>query len=63
MIMWIPPNESWFKLNKDGTCKSNNLAGCGGIIRDHQGKCKGASSNILECAMRLKQNCGVCMKV
>ncbi|MCI28245.1 ribonuclease H protein [Trifolium medium] len=37
MIGWKPPVEGWVKVNIDGACKSESVAGCGGIIRNNRG--------------------------
>ncbi|MCI44478.1 putative ribonuclease H protein, partial [Trifolium medium] len=29
LIRWKPPEEGWVKLNTDGSCKENGMAGCG----------------------------------
>ncbi|PNX61102.1 ribonuclease H, partial [Trifolium pratense] len=37
-IGWKVPEEGWVKVNIDGASKGERLAGCGGLIRDHQGR-------------------------
>ncbi|KAK7291983.1 hypothetical protein RIF29_07579 [Crotalaria pallida] len=38
-IHWRKPPEGWFKMNTDGTSRGNpGLAGCGGLIRDGEGR-------------------------
>jgi hypothetical protein len=38
-VGWKHPQEGWVKLNCDGACKENvNRAGCGGLLRDTNGK-------------------------
>ncbi|CAJ2673373.1 unnamed protein product [Trifolium pratense] len=36
-IRWQPPEEGWVKVNSDGASKGEQMAGCGGLIRDHRG--------------------------
>ncbi|MCI09825.1 putative non-LTR retroelement reverse transcriptase, partial [Trifolium medium] len=43
-IGWQPPSGDYVKLNTDGACKDNNIAGCGGIIRGNQGEWLGGFS-------------------
>ncbi|MCH94217.1 ribonuclease H protein, partial [Trifolium medium] len=38
MVGWTPPKEGYVKLNTDGACKNQQIAGCGGIIRGSQGE-------------------------
>ncbi|MCI08269.1 putative non-LTR retroelement reverse transcriptase [Trifolium medium] len=38
LIGWKPPPNGWVKLNSDGSCKDNGIAGCGGIIRGSDGE-------------------------
>jgi ribonuclease HI len=37
-IVWKPPSGNFVRLNTDGACKENNIAGCGGIIWGNQGE-------------------------
>lgn len=37
-VRWMPPGPSFVKINVDGSCGKDNLLGCGGAIRDGQGK-------------------------
>ncbi|XP_058768798.1 uncharacterized protein LOC131642580 [Vicia villosa] len=41
-IVWIPPTSRMIKLNTDGACNTN-VAGCGGVLRDHNDIWKGDS--------------------
>lgn len=41
MVSWKPLEREWFKLNTYRACMNGGMAGCGGIIRDSSGKCKG----------------------
>lgn len=34
---WKPPTINMIKLNTNGASKSDKVAGCGGILRDHKG--------------------------
>ncbi|KAF7807009.1 ribonuclease H [Senna tora] len=37
-ILWKKPEVGWVKVNTDGAvCKESKVAGCGGLIRDHDG--------------------------
>ncbi|KAL9419174.1 hypothetical protein AB3S75_037017 [Citrus x aurantiifolia] len=36
-IGWMPPLWPWYKLNTDGSCRKDEGAGAGGIIRDSVG--------------------------
>ncbi|KAF7827309.1 putative reverse transcriptase [Senna tora] len=36
-IKWCPPDEDWIKFNSDGSCASNWMSNCGGVLRDHYG--------------------------
>jgi ribonuclease HI len=38
LICWKPPQASFVKLNTDGACKTDQVAGCGGVIRGNQGE-------------------------
>ncbi|XP_072076475.1 uncharacterized protein [Arachis hypogaea] len=39
LIGWSPPSELWIKINVDGpACVTTGRAGCGGIIRNYQGR-------------------------
>ncbi|KAL4331212.1 hypothetical protein AHAS_Ahas13G0477500 [Arachis hypogaea] len=39
LIGWSPLPEPWIKINVDGAaCVTTRKAGCGGIIRNHQGR-------------------------
>ncbi|XP_058734094.1 dynamin-related protein 4C-like [Vicia villosa] len=46
-IKWQPPEAGWVKINTDCACRDGNVAGCGGIIRDNQGDCKGGLAKFL----------------
>ncbi|KAJ1412363.1 Ribonuclease H domain [Sesbania bispinosa] len=47
-IKWIPPPTNWLKLNLDGAVSVlARLAGCGGVLRDHNGNFLGAFSAFL----------------
>ncbi|KAI0486587.1 hypothetical protein KFK09_029335 [Dendrobium nobile] len=35
---WYPPPKEWIKVNVDASLTSSNLAGIGGIFRDHKGQ-------------------------
>lgn len=38
-IHWSPPHSSWVKCNTDGSVRGpSNLAACGGVARDSNGK-------------------------
>jgi ribonuclease HI len=37
LIGWVPPKENFVKLNTDGASNNNNVAGCGGLVRDREG--------------------------
>ena len=41
-IFWRAPPRGWIKVNTDGSCKSNEVAGCGGIFRDSNAQFLGA---------------------
>lgn len=37
-IGWFPPPQGWIKINSDGAFRSGqDRAGCGGLLRDHNG--------------------------
>ena len=36
-IRWKTPIIGWVYLNTDGTSRRNNVAGCGGVLRDDNG--------------------------
>lgn len=38
MVSWLPPPRGMFKLNFDGRCISNTIAGCGGLLRNARGE-------------------------
>jgi len=38
LVGWKPPAEGWVKLNTDGACSNNGVAGCGGIIKGCDGE-------------------------
>jgi ribonuclease HI len=38
LIKWSPPKIAFVKLNTDGACRQNQIAGCGGVIRGNQGE-------------------------
>ncbi|KAL6511332.1 hypothetical protein OROMI_034872 [Orobanche minor] len=39
MVMWIPPDKGWMKMNTDGACKQGSgAAAAGGILRDEEGR-------------------------
>ncbi|RYR24105.1 hypothetical protein Ahy_B02g057597 isoform A [Arachis hypogaea] len=42
-IKWNPPPQGWITLNTDGS-RQNNKAGCGGILRNEDGKWVGGFS-------------------
>ncbi|KAF7804181.1 ribonuclease H [Senna tora] len=46
--LWLKPKLGWVKVNTDGAvCRNGNIAGCGGLIRDHQGNwLKGFIKNV-----------------
>lgn len=55
LIRWISPEEGFVKINCDGSLSiQNNLASCGGVIRDHWGAyivgfaCKLGNCSILQ---------------
>ncbi|XP_020676031.2 uncharacterized protein LOC110095008 [Dendrobium catenatum] len=35
---WCPPPKDWIKINIDASLLSSNLAGVGGVLRDHKGR-------------------------
>ncbi|XP_020677838.1 uncharacterized protein LOC110096301 [Dendrobium catenatum] len=35
---WCPPPKDWIKINVDASLLSSNLAGVGGVFRDHKGR-------------------------
>ncbi|KAL0917892.1 hypothetical protein M5K25_012995 [Dendrobium thyrsiflorum] len=35
---WHPPPPGWIKVNVDATIRRSNVAGVGGVIRDHKGR-------------------------
>ena len=47
LIGWKPPPFGFYKLNRNGSAKSNpSVAGAGGLIKDHKGNWIGFSRNI-----------------
>ncbi|MCI31045.1 ribonuclease H protein, partial [Trifolium medium] len=32
-VAWKPPPMGWVKMNSDVSCKDNEIAGCGGLVR------------------------------
>lgn len=54
ILLWRPLTMGWVKLNMDGACKSNSVAGCGGLIRNEDGKCNGRFY------LRILVNCVLC---
>lgn len=41
VVHWTPPEESWLKINVDGSLMKNGSSGGGGVVvRDHQGTFK-----------------------
>ena len=39
-VLWKPPDWPWIKLNTDGAFGGTaNMAGGGGLVRDHLGRC------------------------
>jgi hypothetical protein len=37
IFAWNGSEEDWFIFNTDGACRSNDMAGCGGLIRNSSG--------------------------
>jgi hypothetical protein len=69
-VGWKPPPNSWVKLNSDGSCKDNGIAGCGGIIRGSDGEWLGGfTKRIWKCSAYMAELWGmyervvVCQKV
>ena len=50
-IGWIPPPQSWYKVNTDGSSVADRSSAAGeGIIKDHNGNFVGAwSANLGAC--------------
>jgi ribonuclease HI len=60
MIGWKPPVEGRLKLNTDGACKDGHMAGCGGIIRDSNGRwCGGFAKHVGSCSAFMAELWGV----
>ncbi|MCI59033.1 ribonuclease H protein, partial [Trifolium medium] len=50
MIRWNAPREGFIKLNTDGACRSDQIAGCGGVIRSSQDEwIRGYAKNVSRC--------------
>ncbi|PNX84203.1 hypothetical protein L195_g040259 [Trifolium pratense] len=50
MIEWNARKEGFIKLNTDGACRSNEMAGCEGVIPGSQGEwIRGYAKNIGRC--------------
>ncbi|XP_062028777.1 uncharacterized protein LOC133744735 [Rosa rugosa] len=47
-VQWIPPPIQWLKVNTDGSFRSIEMAGFGGIFRDHEGHFRGAFAQKVE---------------
>lgn len=56
MVRWEPLVSNWIKLNIYGESKANMVVGCGGIIRDSQGRCKGGFSKPYKCVVQIRLN-------
>ncbi|MCI28066.1 putative ribonuclease H protein, partial [Trifolium medium] len=41
LVRWNPPPEGWIRLNTEGSCKENKMAGCGGVVRGSNGEGSG----------------------
>ena len=55
---WVPPEESWTKINVDGSLKKDGSGGGAGVVpRDHRNTCKAAAChafNNIYCAEHVK---------
>lgn len=40
-VKWRSPNNNWICLNTNGVVEKESEVGCGGILRNNQGKWKG----------------------
>ncbi|XP_019173838.1 PREDICTED: uncharacterized protein LOC109169412 [Ipomoea nil] len=59
-VGWTKPSRGWHKLNVDGSCKGDGMAGCGGLIRDEAGEyCAGFSSSVGRCQVLEAEAWGV----
>jgi ribonuclease HI len=59
-VGWKPPPNGWVKLNSDGSCKDNGIAGCGGIIRGSDGEWLGGfAKRIGKCSAYMAELWGV----
>jgi len=59
-VGWKPPPNGWVKLNFDGSCKDNGIAGCGGIIRGSDGEWLGGfAKRIGKCSAYMAELWGV----
>ncbi|KAK2422286.1 Polynucleotidyl transferase, ribonuclease H superfamily protein [Trifolium repens] len=60
LIGWKPPVGDWIKLNTDGACKDENVAGCGGILRNNAGEwCGGFAKHLGKCSAFVAELWGV----
>ncbi|KAF7815494.1 ribonuclease H [Senna tora] len=48
LVAWEKPSDGWIKVNSDGACKSDGKAGCGAILRDHEGRWIGGIARNLD---------------
>jgi ribonuclease HI len=50
LIKWHAPKEGFIKINTDGACRSDQLTGCGGVIRGSHGEwIRGFAKNVGRC--------------
>ncbi|KAL4346109.1 hypothetical protein AHAS_Ahas11G0345500 [Arachis hypogaea] len=62
-VGWKPPPKGWLKLNVDGALVGNaGKAGCGGLLRDENGKWVAGFTHTIETALLSSLNCGVLYK-
>jgi hypothetical protein len=60
LIKWHAPKEGFIKINTDGACRSDQLAGCGGVIRGSQGEwIRGFAKNVGRCNAFMAELWGV----
>jgi hypothetical protein len=63
LIRWHAPKEGFVKINTDGACRLDQLAGCGGVIPG-VAKVSGSEAlrRMLGDVMHLCRNFGACLK-
>ncbi|MCI43339.1 RNA-directed DNA polymerase (Reverse transcriptase), partial [Trifolium medium] len=60
MIGWNPPTNGRVKLNTGGACKEGITAGCGGVVRDSNGRwCGGFAKYVGNCSPFVAEIWGV----